>query len=92
VDAIAAKDASGALWLSFTNVDPKAPVAITTMLSGMTARSASGEVLTGAAIDSVNTFDAPDAVAPRPVPVTLEGQRLSLTLAPRSVTVVGVRP
>jgi len=31
-------------------------------------------------------------VAPKPAQVKLEGQRLSLTLAPKSVTVIGVRP
>jgi alpha-N-arabinofuranosidase len=92
VDAIAAKDASGALWLSFTNVDPNTPAEIVTTLNGITPRSASGETLTAAAVDSVNTFAAPDAVVPRPAAVSLEGNRLSLTLAPKSVTVVGVRP
>ena len=92
LDAIAAKDASGTLWLALANVDPHRPAAIATTLTGITPRSASGETLSGAAIDSVNTFDAPDTVAPRPAKVTLEGQRLSLTLAPKSVTVIGVRP
>ncbi len=36
--------------------------------TGMTPRSASGETLTGAAVDSVNTFDAPNTVAPKPAP------------------------
>jgi alpha-N-arabinofuranosidase len=92
VDAIAAKDASGTLWLSFTNVDPTAPAEIAMTLTGITPRSASGETLTGSAMDSVNTFDAPNAVVPKPVQVKLEGNRLSLTLAPKSVTVIGVRP
>jgi alpha-N-arabinofuranosidase len=92
VDAMAARDATGTLWISLTNVDPKTPIDIATTLTGMTARSASGEVLTGAAIDSVNTFDAPDTVAPTPAAVTLAGNRLSVTLPPHSVTVVGVRP
>jgi alpha-N-arabinofuranosidase len=92
IDAIAAKDAAGTLWLSFTNVDPANPAEIATTLTGITPRSASGETLTGSAIDSVNTFEAPNTVAPKPVPVKLEGNRLSLTLAPKSVTVIGVRP
>jgi alpha-N-arabinofuranosidase len=92
VDAIAAKDASGTLWLSFTNIDPNAPVDVATTLTGMVARTASGETLTAPAVDSVNTFDAPNAVAPKPVQVKLAGQRLALTLAPKSVTVIGVRP
>ena len=92
IDAIAAKDAAGTLWLALANVDPHRPAEIATTLAGMTPRSASGETLTGAAIDSVNTFDAPSAVAPKPAQVNLEGQRLSLTLAPKSVTVIAVRP
>ena len=92
VDAIAAKDASGTLWLSFTNIDPNAPVDVATTLTGITARTASAETLTAPAVDSVNAFDAPNAVAPKPVQVKLAGQRLALTLAPKSVTVIGVRP
>ena len=48
--------------------------------------------LTGTAIDAVNTFEAPETVSPKPAQVRLDGQRLSLTLPPRSVTVIGVRP
>jgi alpha-N-arabinofuranosidase len=92
LDAIAARDAAGTLWLALANVDPHRPAEIAATLTGITPRSASGETLTGAAIDSVNTFDAPHAVAPKPAQVTLDGQRLSLTLAPKSVTVIGVRP
>lgn len=92
IDAIAAKDASGTLWLALANVDPHRPSEIATTLAGMTPRTASGETLSGTAIDSVNTFEAPNTVAPKPARVKLEGQRLSLTLAPKSVTVIGVRP
>jgi len=31
-------------------------------------------------------------VAPKPAQVKVEGKRLTLTLAPKSVTVIGVRP
>ena len=92
VDAMAAKDASGTLWLSLTNVDPNRPAEIATTLTGMTPRSASGETLTGPAIDSVNTIESPDTVVPKPAQVRLDGNRLSLTLAPKSVTVIAVRP
>jgi alpha-N-arabinofuranosidase len=92
VDAIAAKDASGTLWLALTNLDPATTVDIATTLTGITPRSAAGETLTAAAVDSVNTFDAPATVAPKPAQVKVEGRRLMLTLAPKSVTVIGVRP
>jgi alpha-N-arabinofuranosidase len=92
LDAIAARDGAGTLWLALTNVDPYRPAQIATTLAGISPRSAAGETLTAPAIDSVNTFDAPDTVVPKPAQVTLEGQRLSVTLPPKSVTVIGVRP
>jgi alpha-N-arabinofuranosidase len=92
VDAIAAKDPSGTLWLSLTNLDPTRPAEIAASLVGMKAASASGETLTASAIDSVNTFDAPKTVAPRPVSAQVQGDRLTLTLDPKSVTVLAVRP
>jgi alpha-N-arabinofuranosidase len=92
VDALAAKDASGTLWLSLTNLDPNTPATIATTLSGITARTASGETLTAPAVDSVNTVAAPNTVAPKPAQVTLAGGTLTVTLAPKSVTVIGVRP
>jgi alpha-L-arabinofuranosidase len=92
VDALAAKDASGTLWLALTNVDPNAPAEIAVTVAGFAPRAASGETLTAPAVDSVNTFDAPNTVAPRPATVKVDGNRVSVTLAPKSVTVIGVRP
>src|SRR4030095_4789712 len=70
VDAIAAKDAAGKLWLEITNVDPIQSVDIEVSPVGMTASSAVGETLTAPKVDSVNTFDAPRTVLPRPVSVS----------------------
>jgi alpha-N-arabinofuranosidase len=91
VDAIAAKDAAGTLWIALTNVDPNRPADLTVRLAGMNARTAAGETLTAAAVDAVNTFEAPDAVAPKPFSARVQGDRLTLTLAPKSVTVFSVR-
>ncbi|HWW77692.1 MAG TPA: alpha-L-arabinofuranosidase C-terminal domain-containing protein, partial [Pyrinomonadaceae bacterium] len=66
VDAIAARDASGRLWLAVTNLDPNRPAEIEASLPGVAATSASGETLTAPKVDSVNTFDAPNAVVPKP--------------------------
>src|ERR1022692_2737659 len=92
VDALAAKDASGKLWLEITNLDPEKPVDLDAEISGMTVKSAQGETLTAPAVDSVNTFAAPDAVAPKPVAADLKGGRLSLTVTPKSVTVISLEP
>jgi alpha-N-arabinofuranosidase len=41
-----------------------------------------------AKIDSVNTFEAPGAVAPKPFSAKAAGKKLIVKLAPASVTVV----
>ena len=90
VDAIAAKDKSGKLWLEITNLDPNQPVDIEASLAGITAKSASGETLTAPMVDSVNTFDAPNTVVPKPVSAKVQGGKLVLRLEPKSVTVISV--
>jgi alpha-N-arabinofuranosidase len=90
VDAIAAKDKAGKLWLAITNLDPNQPVEIEASLTGITARSAVGETLTAPKVDSVNTFDAPNTVVPKPASTKIQGGRLALKLEPKSVTVVSV--
>jgi alpha-N-arabinofuranosidase len=91
VDVIAAKDGAGTLWLALTNLDPNRPADVSVRLSGLRATTASGETLTAPAVDSVNTFEAPTRVAPKPISGTIQGDRISLTLEPKSVTVVSAR-
>ncbi len=90
VDAMAAKTQDGKLLLEMTNLDAEKPVNIDADLAGMQARSATGETLTGTAVDSINTFDAPNRVTPKPIVVRVEGGKLSVTLEPRSVTVISI--
>jgi len=90
VDAIAAKDTAGKLWLAITNLDPNQPVEIETNLVGVTGKSAAGETLTAPKVDSVNTFEAPSMVAPKPISAEIQGGKLALKLEPKSVTVVSV--
>jgi alpha-N-arabinofuranosidase len=92
VDAIAGKDAAGTLWVAITNLDPTRPIEVSVTLAGITGRTVAGETLTATAVDSVNTFDAPKTVAPKPVSAKVQGDRLSVTLEPKSVTVLSVRP
>jgi alpha-N-arabinofuranosidase len=90
VDALAAKDASGRLWLALANVDPNRPVTVEASLAGVVPKSAAGETLTAPKVDSVNTFEAPNAVVPKPIAARVEGGKVTLALEPRSVTVVSV--
>jgi len=90
VDAIAAKDKAGKLWLEITNVDPNQPAEIELKIAGVTGKSATGETLTAPRVDSVNTFDAPSAVVPKPISSRLQDNKLTLKLEPKSVTVLSV--
>jgi alpha-N-arabinofuranosidase len=90
VDAIAAKDANGKLWLEITNIDPNQPVDIDASLSGVTAKSAAGETLTAPKVDSVNTFDVPNTVAPKPISIKVQNGKLILRAEPKSVTVLSI--
>jgi alpha-N-arabinofuranosidase len=90
VDAIAAKDTRGKLWLEITNLDPNQPVEIEAALAGITAKSASGQTLTAPKVDSVNTFDAANTVTPKPISAKVQGGKVILKLEPKSVTVVSV--
>lgn len=90
VDAIAARDKAGKLWLEITNLDSNRPAEVEVNIAGVAAKSASGETLTAPKVDSVNTFDAPKTVVPKPVSAKVQGGKLTLTLEPKSVTVLSV--
>jgi len=90
VDAIAAKDSTGKLWLEVTNVDPDQSVEIEAGLAGITAKSATGQTLTAPKVDSVNTFDAPSTVVPKPISAKVQDGKVVLQLPPKSVTVVSI--
>ena len=90
LDAIAAKAVDGKLLLAITNLDPESAVDVDAELTGIPAKAAHAETLTAPAIDSVNTFASPDTVVPKPSAVQVQGGKLSLQLAPRSITVVSI--
>jgi len=80
VDAIAARDTAGRLWLEITNLDPNEPIEVEASLAGMAAKSAVGETLTAPKVDSVNTFEVPNTVAPTSVALKVQSGKLSLKL------------
>ena len=58
--------------------------------SGGNFTRAQGQVLSAPKIDSVNTFEAPSTVAPKPITARFSGGQLMLKLAPQSVSVVAL--
>src|SRR5690349_12828753 len=91
VDALAAKDASGTLLVALTNLDPNRPADIAVRTSAARGATATEETLTAQGVDSVNSCDAPKTVAPKPIAPKVEGGQVSLTLKPKSVTVIAIR-
>ncbi len=92
LDALAAKDASGKLWLALTNLDPEKPVKLEADVAGIKGASVRGETLTASAVDSINTFASPQTVMPKPVDAKVQDGKLTLSLSPKSVTVVSISP
>jgi alpha-N-arabinofuranosidase len=92
VDAIAAKDKDGKVWIAIANVDPRRAVRIRVASDGPKKQTLRGETLAAPKIDSVNTFAAPNTVAPKSVTATRTGGAMTLELAPASVTVVSIGP
>lgn len=90
VDAVAARDTSGKLWLALTNVNPNKAVEIEVSAPGGNANTAAGETLTASKVDSVNTFDAPNVVKPRPISVKAQNGKFTIKLDPKSVSVVSI--
>ena len=91
VDAIGAKDASGRLWLALANLDPNRSVQIEASLKGAAIRSVAGETLTAAEVDSVNSFEAPQTLAPKPMRAAVAGGKLVATLASKSISVISLQ-
>ena len=89
VSASAVRDTAGRVHIGLVNVDPNREVTITAKLSGVAAHSVAGRVLTGAAITSHNTFEAPAAVKPVAFNgAALSGGELRVTLPAKSVVML----
>jgi len=90
IDAVAARDPAGKLWLALTNIDPNQPAEIAVAIGNTRILSATGQMLTAPQVDSVNRFDAADTVSPKPAKATARDGRLTIALPPKSVTVVAL--
>jgi alpha-N-arabinofuranosidase len=89
--ATRAADGSG-VQLSLANTSPTLAVKLDVRLAGLTARSVAGRVLTAAAIDAHNTFEAPNALQPAAFGgAALKGDRLEVTLPGKSVVVLALK-
>jgi alpha-N-arabinofuranosidase len=92
VQASASRDSGGQLHLSIVNLDPNRAGLVTMKIAGAASKMITGRVLTGPAMNSVNTFAQPDSV--RPVPfngIKVENEKITLNLPSKSVVVLEIR-
>ncbi len=91
ISASAAQGKDGKLYLALVNVDPHKAQAVTVTLKGQKVSKAQGQLLTGAAMDSHNTFAKPDSIQPVPFSASASQGKLQLQLPAKSVLVVQVQ-
>lgn len=88
VSATSALTGDGDLVLALVNLHASDAIDVTAGIEGFAARTASGRVLTGDAIDAHNTFDDPESVKPAPLVVALDDDEITVSLPARSVSVI----
>ena len=92
MSASASRDGAGRLHVSLVNLDPNRPAEISATLAGAGIKTVTGEVLTSAAMNAMNTFDQPNTVKPVPFKeYKLESSRLLVSIPPKSVVVLELR-
>jgi alpha-L-arabinofuranosidase len=89
VSASASRDDAGQVHLSLANTDPNRAVTVSCELRGLAAKAVSGRILTAPAMNSHNTFDAPDKVQPRAFTgASVVGGKVSVALPSKSVVIL----
>jgi alpha-N-arabinofuranosidase len=92
LSASASRDGEGRLHVSVVNLDPNRAAEISATVSGEAIKTATGEVLTSAAMTALNTFDHPNSVKPVPFKdYKLRSSQLLLNIPPKSVVVLELR-
>ena len=86
----ASKDNQGKIHVSLVNARPDRAAKVTVKLTGASAKSAKGRVLTADKIDAHNTFDAPTTVQPTMLAADVKGDQLTVSLPAKAVAVIEV--
>lgn len=85
----ASRDQTGKLHLSIVNLDPNRAAHVSMKIVGAAAGNINGRILTAPAMNTVNTFEQPEAVSPAPFrDVKVQGDLLIFTLPSKSVVVL----
>jgi alpha-N-arabinofuranosidase len=92
INASASKDSQGRMHISLVNVNPNASVKVTCDIRGMKMNAATGQIITGEAISSCNTFEAPNSVVTKSFSAfRLDGSLLTVDMPARSVVMLELK-
>ena len=87
--ASASRDKAGKLHISIVNLDPNRSAQVSMKIVGAVVGNITGRVLTAPSMNTVNTFDNPDAVGPAPFRgFKVQGNQVTLILPSKSVVVL----
>jgi alpha-N-arabinofuranosidase len=87
--ASASRDRAGKLHISIVNLDPNRSAQVSTRILGAAVSNITGRVLTAATINTINTFEKPDALGP--VTFTdfkVQGDHVRVNLPSKSVVML----
>jgi alpha-N-arabinofuranosidase len=91
IDVTAARSADNATYVALINADPNQPADVGLSLSGA-GRRVTGQLLTGAKMDSRNDFGQPEQVRPVPFSGTRwSGGTLNISMPAKSVVVLTIK-
>ncbi len=89
--SMSASKKNGALTISICNTSLNSDEPVSAALNGGSFSSVSAEVITAENMTDCNTFDAPDAVKPTALNISLAGGELAFTMPAMSAAVITVR-
>jgi alpha-N-arabinofuranosidase len=92
LSATAARGADGRLWLGLVNLNPRQALDVDLAVGGRGAGAVRGRVLSAAAMDAENSFDAAPRVVPQAFEARAQGGRLRFSVPAKAVLVLAVEP
>jgi alpha-N-arabinofuranosidase len=92
VHASAARGKDGKVYVALANLDPTNAARLSVKVEGLKAREVSGQILTAAAMNAINTFEKPDVLKPQGFKgAKLGTDRLTVDLPSKSVVVLALQ-
>ncbi|MEZ4777645.1 MAG: alpha-L-arabinofuranosidase C-terminal domain-containing protein [Bacteroidia bacterium] len=92
ISASASKDSAGVVHISLVNIDAAKTNTVDLEVRGVEFKKVSGTILSSGKINDYNSFEKPDAVAPKSFDgFSKKGETLKVTLPPFSVVVLEIK-